>query len=406
MIKITTLFQLSFSTILLSCLVISQASAQLDCPTDSTPWSSVPGGAESTTGETAESYYQNNWLCGLSEMTKQLSTVTLSSTMAVGTLFDGQNHIQSQTKLSELKAIAHKDYRPSEQICRITSLGKTLASNEFQSDRTLLMVNQLQLARDVGAVNTGGDVKFSRAKQFEDIYCDFNQNGVNGLVSHCKNRDNSTVNPYRLDRDIDYTRIIDNNNTLNINFEDGAISDDETDILALSRLLYMHHTVHQPDITQLQSAYAPYAIADQRALLAKIAVARNSFNHIVAMKSAGSPNANPYLKEALFHLLPNRTEPNYASKFIGNNPSYDAQMNVLTKKIYQDPAFYRGLIESPANVKRQKASMSAIKLMQDRDFLEAMLRREMMLSVLLEVKVSENAALKNPKFFNSSLVDK
>src|SRR5690606_17866922 len=78
-------------------------------------------------------------------------------------------------------------------------------------------------------------------------------------------------------------------------------------------------------------------------------------------------------------------------KLLGPNPSYFAQMELLTKKIYQSPNFYTNLYDKPANVQRIIAAMQAIKLMQDRDIQEALQRREMLLSIMLEIRLRQQA---------------
>src|SRR5690606_26127174 len=78
-------------------------------------------------------------------------------------------------------------------------------------------------------------------------------------------------------------------------------------------------------------------------------------------------------------------------KVLGENPSYYAQMEFLSKKIYQNPNFYTALYDKPANVERIRAAMTAVKLMNDRDIHAAMLRREMLLSMMLELRLRERA---------------
>lgn len=76
-----------------------------------------------------------------------------------------------------------------------------------------------------------------------------------------------------------------------------------------------------------------------------------------------------------------------ATMLLGENPSYYAQMEILTKKIYQNPAFYTNLYDKPANVERKAAAMQAIKLMQKFDILKSFLRGEASISILLELAV-------------------
>ena len=81
------------------------------------------------------------------------------------------------------------------------------------------------------------------------------------------------------------------------------------------------------------------------------------------------------------------TDTTEINNLIGENPSYDTQMEILTKRLYQDPKFYVNLYDTPANVKRQKTAMKAVSLMQDRDMYESLQRSEMLMSVLLEMKL-------------------
>jgi hypothetical protein len=68
-------------------------------------------------------------------------------------------------------------------------------------------------------------------------------------------------------------------------------------------------------------------------------------------------------------------------------PSYMAQMEMLTKRIYQDPNFFVGLYDTPANVKRKGAALQAIGLMLDRDIYDSQVRSEMLMSQLLELRL-------------------
>ena len=64
-------------------------------------------------------------------------------------------------------------------------------------------------------------------------------------------------------------------------------------------------------------------------------------------------------------------------------------MEILTQKIYQSPSFYANLYTTPANIDRLGAALQAIGLMQDRDRYESALRRESLVSVILEMKIRE-----------------
>ena len=125
---------------------------------------------------------------------------------------------------------------------------------------------------------------------------------------------------------------------------------------------------------------------DFRALTAKRSVAQNSFAVLAAMKAAGSGGSAKYMKDMLKEL--GLDDPSQVAA-IGNNPSYYAQMEMLTRTLYQSPSFYAHLMESPANIGRQQSAMEGIALMQDRDIYESLRRSEMVLSALLEVYVAQ-----------------
>ena len=64
-------------------------------------------------------------------------------------------------------------------------------------------------------------------------------------------------------------------------------------------------------------------------------------------------------------------------------------MNILTKLIYQRPDFYADLYDTKANVERKSVALQAIKLMQNFDRWDSMLRQESMLSLWLELDLKK-----------------
>jgi hypothetical protein len=132
-----------------------------------------------------------------------------------------------------------------------------------------------------------------------------------------------------------------------------------------------------------------------RSIVAKRSVAENSYNAIAAMKSDGSTaldaggnvvpmNARIFLEPVLTELGVPAAE---VLALIGENPSYYAQMEILTKKVYQNPDFFTSLYDTPANVDRKLVSLQAIKLMQKFDLFKSFLRNEASFAVLLELAV-------------------
>jgi hypothetical protein len=132
---------------------------------------------------------------------------------------------------------------------------------------------------------------------------------------------------------------------------------------------------------------------DMRSLVAKRSVAVNSFAAIAGERVSGDPEAGPFIKRIVAELgIPE----NEVEQITGKNPSYFAQMEILTKKIYENPTFYTELYDKPGNVARKGVALKAIGLMQDRDMYQSMLRTEMLGSILLEsILVKQQEVLKN-----------
>ena len=235
----------------------------------------------------------------------------------------------------------------------------------------------------------------------------------------------------RFNRDINYTRLIEKPRTLDIDLTDTTLNVTtepvdalytgpilqpgvEEDIIAMSKNLYGSRVLSR----ELSNASFSKDTVEKlylalRSVAAKRSVAQASFNAIVAIKSSGTTDgmtgtttkptvdnpAQPVVLEAqqtrrflaaiMTQLLPADPAATASNIFdlIGYSPSYYAQLEILAKRMYQNPDFYAQLYDSPANVTRKKVAMKAIELMIDREMYESQLRREMSISVLLSSKL-------------------
>jgi hypothetical protein len=123
-----------------------------------------------------------------------------------------------------------------------------------------------------------------------------------------------------------------------------------------------------------------------RSLTAKRNIAQNSFAALASMKAEGSNGSTTYLKAMIAEL---GLDGSAQDALLGQKPSYNAQMEILTRKLYQSPSFYANLMESNPNIARQQTAMEGIGLIQDRDIYESLRRSEMVLSTLLEMYVMQ-----------------
>ena len=179
---------------------------------------------------------------------------------------------------------------------------------------------------------------------------------------------------------------------------------DEEDVFALASNLFAHEVLPRIkdtalSVPQTRRERGDNVYLDLRSIAAKSSVAQNSFAAIAGMKSSGTPHVasegvQPFLYNVVNELGIDDAE---VQEILGVRPSYFAQMEVLTKKLYQNPNFYTDLYDKPTNVDRKEAALQAIGLMQDRDIYRSLLRSEAILSVLLEMKLIKEQERVNSK---------
>lgn len=346
----------------------------------------------------------------LVRMAHQLTVTAVYQVFAIGTLLDAKQALEVQRVLQKKVAEAHRDYQPSVGVCSVATTIRSLADAERRAETTTFVLSQRAQDRQLGNMHAaaapgGAADKESRLQQFRRRYCDTRDNG-GVYMSVC-----GTANAGRIstiNKDIDYTRTVDAQRTLDIDFTDANLTGDEEDVLALASNLYSHEITARIPETQFNGATANNRserlrqLLDQRQIIAKRSVAEHSYNTIVGMKSLSERRADNapddvidsghtagYMRVILQQLgLTNEQ----ADQFLGTRPSYFTQMEVVTKKAFQQPTFYADLYDKPANVDRKKVALQAISLMQDFDTWQSYLRTESLLSVLLEIEVAKYQA--------------
>lgn len=333
---------------------------------------------------------RENWIAGLMLMAEQFTANMAKQLEGIGMAFDAKDQLETQRLLQQKQAEAHKDYQPSEQMCTFGTFARDLAATDRRADLTRTAVSQEMIQRELGAGDSKGTTgpadSLSRLKMFRDNFCNPGDS-ANGLKLLCP----VAAPPERQNLDIDYTRTLDMPLTLDINLTDDDVTPDEQAIFSLVDYLFMHTPMPRIPKSLMDQQRYQYQYMNMRSIIAMRGIARNSFSNIIALKSASPEhdhNAGPYLKALIKEMGLDDDE---IEKILGKNPSYYAQMEFLTKTIYQNPSFYANLYDKPANVARIRAAMRAIKLMHDRDINASLLRREMLLSMLLELRVREKA---------------
>ena len=388
-----------------------------DFPTDcgDKPYLSVcEDGGANTNHQIKEA--MEKYVGSLKEMTEQFSAVMMQYVEIIGTFFDAKMQLETQRTMQTLQAEAHKDYHPSEQMCVFGSFVKSVASTESKARYDRNAFNKIMMERYTNADHSedyqGAFASAeARIRQFRETYCDPKDHN-NGLAFMCQhNPSNPAIesgekiggqNPERLNRDIDYTRLADSNLTLDIDFTDGVSSADEEDVIALANNLYW------PEIYNVTLPKAvknnPQIYMDARRLMAMNNVSHTTLAHIMSMKAQsaeglGSQSGWSFMKALMRDFGLSDSE---IVETLGERPSYYAQMEVLTKKLYQDPNFYTNLYDKPTNINRIAASMEAIKLMQMRDWYQTVTRRELLSSLLLEADLQHRVQTTNDEITDLS----
>ncbi len=333
-------------------------------------------------------------------MTEELSTVAYQQINIIGTFFDAKHQLETQRLFQELVAQAHKDYHPSEGMCQFGTMTRTLAASTRNAEFNQVALSAQSLQRQLLAGNTISvesekSDSVSRLVQYREVYCNPADNS-NGLGLLCSN--GST--PQRYNKDVHYHNTIADPLTLQIDFTPDADGDhtargataDEEDVMALSSNLYGHKILQRipgtsldpgPDDDEVDGALL---YLDSRALAAKRSVAQSAFAAQAAMRSQGEPEVYHYLETLLESM---GVAPDVTLGLVGDRPSYHAQMEILTKKIYQNPRFYTELYDKPVNIDRKEVAMRAIGSMQKRDMYRSLLRSEAIMSVWLETQVDD-----------------
>jgi hypothetical protein len=352
---------------------------------------------DSRVGQQSERDTVPGILAALQIMTSQLTANAIDQIFMVGAMLDAKHQLETQRLFQQMTAQAHKDYQPSEELCEVGTMTRSLAPSARKADLAQTAFSQRMNERqmqsgDILTINSEESDFWSRLRQFVDVFCNEKDN-ANGLANLCKSNKKDKT---RYNRDVDFTASVDIPTTLKIDFttEGAAKTDDEENIFALSANLYAHKPL--PNIlpenlvdTEGNAVEGALDLLDLRAIAAKRSVAQNSLAAVVGMKAEGSPESSAFLYSALKEMSGEGISDDEVKKYLGDKPSYYAQMEMLTKKIYQHPGFYTDLYDKPANVMRKEAAMQAIELMQKRDMYRSLLRSEALFSIILETSLQD-----------------
>lgn len=326
-------------------------------------------------------------------MTTQLVTNSMQQVQAIGMFFDAKHQLESQRIFQLSKARTHRRYQPSTTFCEFSTMSQSLSVASRNADFTTLAIakraaNRQVFTGDGVGVRAATSDRFSRLTSYIKDFCDPNDNLAN-LDYLCKNK--TAINTLH-NRDIKFTDTIKDKWTMDFDLaNDPTVSPDEQALFALNDNLFAHDLF--PFISQSKfvdeegnPAYnrGAKAYMDSRAIIAKRSVAVNSLAAIAALKTKSNAQSQPFIYALMKEMGGDETTLQHIQEKIGENPSYYAQMKVLSKLFFQRPEFFADLYDTPENVKRLNTSIQATTLMRKRDLYRSYLRSEMILAIMLE----------------------
>ncbi len=342
-------------------------------------------------------FYNSTVIPAYRSWSHQMAGVIMMEARMIGGFYDGQAHMSATRDLQRLSAEALRDYTPSEAVCQFGTLSKSLAGTDEKARSGQRVMSEITLSRfkgkfgGIGSTGRGQDNADRISNYILNICSQADNDGA--MTAMC----NTAVVDTRLNHDIDFVRTLAVPETVVADFTDATPTAEESDLITLGHNLYGSQIwLKRMNEDHFKSGTGQSLYQLMRSINAKRSLAENSYNVLVGMKSQGTPAVFNYTDTVLKNL--GMSQPDRDAYFtqmtdsggsaVHGNPSYYAQMDILTKRLYQDPAFYVNLMDKRANVARQQAAMEGLELMQGRDIYTSMSRSEMLLALLVEMEAA------------------
>lgn len=335
-------------------------------------------------------------LAAMQLMTNQLTSIGMQQVHAIGMFFDAKHQLETQRIFQKMTAEAHIRYKVSDALCLVGTNTRGLASSSRLSDLATATIAKRSVDRlllNGDSISTDGLVsdKASRLANYILKYCNPRDNAGN-LRSLCMKGDASR-DPLDMNRDINYAATLSIPLTLDIDFsatDTENPSKDEEAVFALINNLVGHEVneiIPNDDLVTDDNSQIHLqgylALMDSRALAAKKSVAINAIASAAGLKAKGPEGVDPYMYAIIGHLGTGLT-PVQIEEMLGNNLSYHARMEVLTKIANQDVDSITALMENPDNVARRDVALLALELIQKSDTRRIFNRTEMTAAMMLE----------------------
>lgn len=328
-----------------------------------------------------ESWWWYDMRPSMQDMTGQLDTAHVDQARTMGSFFDAEEQNKTQLVLQNKELQAHRDYRPSEQICvagtQSGGFGGAYAVMRHMRDAREREMNSVAMRR-TGSQGEYGNARLIRQKwtDYVDNFCDITSNsGAVAGVSGC------TANGLLPNADIMVASTLLNASTIDIRTTTATTTARR---VALRRMV---DNLVEPNITDifqpaaLETATGKQAILDRRSLMARRAVARSVPEYIASSRLPGS-RVGTWVREL-------RENAGIASGIISDNPSYKEVMHAISVEKFTNGRYALSMIDDTAQLKQEKIVLSSLYLMQLRDYYELLERMALSLAVQVSIMADQ-----------------
>jgi|GEM_PF-3548558 len=321
----------------------------------------------------------------------EMTAASQHQSVARSSFADSRNQSASQRSMQIGAGEAQVAHQPSPGLCSMATNTQKLNSSDQSGMTVAAYMNRMFLARQLGEPGSSSENgpaydRAARLEQFRSRYCNKSDNNavagkpMTGLGGVCK----ASVDEKTANRDIDFMRTFMMPLTLELDFSDGQMTDDEQDILAMQNYLYGHDVIrHVPPELAKRDA-AKDEILDTRAWIAKMNLAASSFFIIAGMKSQGPEGTLGTMAPIMKQL--GVGDDKIIESMLGKRPSYMAQLEVMSKRFYQSPSFYTNLYGAPENTGRYKAAIQSVGNVVEHEISSSQKRSEALLALYLELR--------------------
>ncbi len=308
----------------------------------------------------------------LKKKTQQISQNDQQESNAIGAIQDARAANDQATEIGVAQADTALDYAPHPFIGQMATYtrGLALSSEAIRQSRLLrgaAGTADLLAASGTLSAKGGGAVEDWRLKNLKDLYVDPEQQG--GYLRELVGGDQ------RVNRDLDIAKTLMGRETLDINFEDSTLTEDERDFLALKENLLPSDAMENSRMRDLGTTEAN--LTDLPALLSLTArreMIDRTINTIAGQRAQGSDVSTQEMQALLRQLGYSDDSPEM--KDVSGKASYEAHMDILTRRVFQNPNMYSNLIANPVALRRILVSQNAVRNMQQFDIYASTTRAE------------------------------